>query len=55
MVDWRNINGKTKIDYYSRLSLCGKNDCNTETNTDNKSVQQIVDEMKVIIDNAGNE
>ena len=27
----RNIDVKTKIDYYSRLSVCGENDSDTET------------------------
>lgn len=75
----RNIDVKTKIDYYSRLSVCGENDSDTETfyflwkqcsffwlhlkpykddyviNTDNKSVQQIVDEIKAIVDSEVNE
>jgi hypothetical protein len=31
MIDGRNIDVKTKIDYYSRFSVCGENDSNTET------------------------
>ena len=31
MIDGRNIDVKTKIDYYSRLSVCGENDGDTET------------------------
>ena len=31
MIDGRNIDVKTKIDYYSRLSVCGENDSDTET------------------------
>ena len=31
MNNGRNIDVKTKIDYYSRLSVCGENDSDTET------------------------
>ena len=31
MIDGRNIDVKTKIDYYSRLSVCGENNSDTET------------------------
>ena len=31
MIDESNINAKTKIDYYSRLSVWGENDGDTET------------------------
>ena len=31
MIDGRTIDVKTKIDYYSRLSVCGENDSDTET------------------------
>lgn len=31
MIDGINIDVKTKIDYYSRLSMCGENNGDTET------------------------
>lgn len=31
MINGRNIDVKTKIDYYSRLSVCGENDSDTGT------------------------
>ena len=31
MNNGRNVDVKTKIDYYSRLSVCGENDSDTET------------------------
>ena len=31
MINERNIDVKTKIDYNSRLSMCGENDSDTET------------------------
>ena len=31
MIDGRIIDVKTKIDYYSRLSVCGENDSDTKT------------------------